>query len=418
VQRSDDPVTQATATGPLAGVRVLDFTRMIVGPVATMLLADLGADVIKIEPPEGEALRFMQDDDDPERSAFFIAANRNKRDLILDLGLEAAADVRDRLVAQADIVVHNFVPRLEERFGLSYARLRTIKPDLVYCGIGAWSGPKGAWFRRPGTDVLFQAASGLMSVTGEPDGNPTRAGAPIIDVTTGVTAAFAILAGLRHRDVTGEGVEVGTSLFEMALFAQSPPLAWADQREMDPPRLGNQSPMALIIELRCVGGHFVVSIPTEKMWRRLCGALKADDLANDPSYASATARLQRQPQIAEVLQAMAADRTAQELAGSLEAGGVPFAPVTGYREALRAVPEITGRELIHLERESYGSISVVPNPVRSSAWDTLVTRQSPTLGEHTVEIFDHLDNWGRPQPRTSSLLKEATHEPSTRADRG
>jgi crotonobetainyl-CoA:carnitine CoA-transferase CaiB-like acyl-CoA transferase len=405
VQRSDDPVTQATAVGPLSGLRVLDFTRMIVGPVATMLLADLGADVIKIEPPEGEALRFMQDDDDPERSAFFVSANRNKRDLVLDLSAAAAAaDVRDRLVAQADVVVHNFVPQLEERFGLSFERLRTIKPDLVYCGIGAWSGPNGAWFRRPGTDVLFQAASGLMSVTGEADGNPMRAGAPIIDVTTGMTAAFAILAGLRHRDATGEGVEVGTSLFEMALFAQSPPLAWAAQRDMDPPRLGNQSPMALIIELRCLDGHFVVSIPTEKMWRRLCAALKADELANDPSYASATARLQLQPQIAEALQAIAAGRTASELAGSLEAGGVPFAPVTGYREALRAVPEITGRELIHLKRESYGSISVVPNPVRSSAWGTLVARQSPTLGEHTVEILDHLDNWGRPRPQTLSAL--------------
>lgn len=402
MQRSDDPVTRATATGPLAGVRVLDFTRMIVGPVATMLLADLGADVIKIEPPEGEALRFMQDDDDPERSAFFVSANRNKRDLVLDLGSDSAADVRDRLVAQADVVVHNFMPQLEERFGLSYARLRTLKADLVYCGIGAWSGPAGAWSRRPGTDVLFQAASGLMSVTGEPTGNPMRAGAPIIDVTTGVTAAFAILAGLRHRDATGEGVEVGTSLFEQALFAQSPLLAWADQRDMDPPRLGNQSPMALIIELRCMDGHFVVSIPTEKMWRRLCQALKADDLLNDPSYASATQRLKQQPRIAEVLQALAADRSAGELADSLEAGGVPFAPVMNYRQALRAVPGITGRELTRLERESYGSIGVIPNPIRSSAWNSSVSRQSPTLGEHTVEILDHLDNWGRPLPCTSS----------------
>jgi crotonobetainyl-CoA:carnitine CoA-transferase CaiB-like acyl-CoA transferase len=403
VQRSDDPVTEATATGPLAGVRVLDFTRMIVGPVATMLLADLGADVIKIEPSRGEALRFMQDDDDPERSAFFVACNRNKRDLVLDLGTEAAADVRDRLVAQADIVVHNFVPQLEERFGLSFERLRTITPDLVYCGIGAWSGPEGAWFRRPGTDVLFQAASGLMSVTGDSTGNPMRAGAPIIDVTTGVTAAFAILAALQHRDATGEGVEVGTSLFEQALFSQSPLLAWADQRDMDPPRLGNQSPMALIIELHCTDGHFVISIPTEKMWRRVCETLKADDLLNDPSFGSATQRLKHQPRIADALQTLAADRSAQELTDALQAGGVPFAPVMNYLDTLRAVPEITGRELVRLERESFGSISVIPNPVRSSAWNSPVSRQSPTLGEHTVEILDHLDNWGRPLAPTSTL---------------
>jgi crotonobetainyl-CoA:carnitine CoA-transferase CaiB-like acyl-CoA transferase len=297
------------------------------------------------------------------------------------------------------------VPQLEERFGLSYARLRTIKPDLVYCGIGAWSGPEGAWSRRPGTDVLFQAASGLMSVTGEPGGRPMRAGAPIIDVTTGVTAALAVLAGLRHRDATGEGVEVGTSLFEQSLFAQSPLLAWADQRDTDPPRLGNQSPMALIIELRCVDGHFVVSIPTEKMWRRLCGALKADELLDDPSYASGTERLRHQPQIADALQALAADRSAQELADSLEAGGVPFAPVMNYLDTLRAAPGITGRGPTRLERDSYGAINVVPNPIRSSAWNSPVSLQSPTLGEHTVEILDHLDNWGRPQPRTSSPLE-------------
>jgi crotonobetainyl-CoA:carnitine CoA-transferase CaiB-like acyl-CoA transferase len=402
VQRCDDSVTRLTVTGPLAGVRILDFTRMLVGPVTTMVLADLGADVIKIEPPEGDALRLMQDDDDPERSAFFISANRNKRDLVLDLGSYAAADIRDRLVAQADVVVHNFVPQLEERFGLAYARLRTIKADLVYCGIGAWSGPDGAWSRRPGTDVLFQAASGLMSVTGEPGGRPMRAGAPIIDVTTGVTAALAILAGLRHRDATGEGVEVGTSLFEQALFAQSPLLAWADQRGADPPRLGNQSPMALIVELRCVDGHFVVSIPTEKMWRRLCEALDADSLLSDPTYSSATARLQHQPQITGVLQDIAAERSAQELADSLEAGGVPFAPVRGYREALRSAPGITGRGLNRLERESYGVINVIPNPIRSSAWSSPVLRQSPMLGEHTVEILGHLDHWGRPQPHASS----------------
>jgi crotonobetainyl-CoA:carnitine CoA-transferase CaiB-like acyl-CoA transferase len=398
MQRSDDLVTPTTAAGPLAGVRVLDFTRMIVGPVATMLLADLGADVVKIEPPEGEALRFMQDDDDPERSAFFVSVNRNKRDLILDLGSDEAADVRDRLVAQADVVVHNFMPQLMERFGLGYARLRTIKPDLVYCGIGAWSGPEGAWSRRPGTDVLFQAASGLMSVTGEPGGAPMRAGAPIIDVTTGVTAALAVLAGLRHRDLTGEGVEVGTSLFEQALFSQSPQLAWAEQRAMDPPRLGNQSPMALILELRCTDGHFAVAIPTEKMWRRLCEALKAEDLVSDPALASAAARLNHQRQIAEAFQVLVGDRRADELAGVLEAGGVPFAPVRGYLETLRTAPEITGRELVRLERESHGAIRVIPNPIRSSAWDSPVVLQSPVLGEHTVEILDHLDNWGRPLP--------------------
>ena len=398
-------MTPAVAAGPLAGVRVLDFTRMIVGPMTTMLLADLGADVIKIEPSSGEALRFMQDDDDPERSAFFISCNRNKRDLVLDLGKdEAAPEIRDRLVAQADIVVHNFVPQLEERFGLSFERLQTIKPDLVYCGIGAWSGPDGSWFRRPGTDVLFQAASGLMSVTGEAEGNSMRAGAPIIDVTTGVTAAFAILAALRHRDATGEAVEVGTSLYEQALFMQSPQFAWANQRGTNPPRLGNQSPMALIIELRCLDGHFVISIPTEKMWKRVCDALKADDVLGDPAYTTATERLKHQPKIAAALQALAAGRTAQELGNALEVGGVPFAPVLDYTQTLREVPGIIGRDLVHMERESYGSVDVLPSPVRSSAWETVVTRESPMIGEHTAEILDHLDNWGRPLPGPRPLL--------------
>jgi crotonobetainyl-CoA:carnitine CoA-transferase CaiB-like acyl-CoA transferase len=410
MQCSDDLVNREATTGPLAGVKVLDFTRMVVGPITTMLLADLGADVIKIEPPEGEALRFMHDDDDPERSAFFVSANRNKRDMVLDLALESAADIRDRLVAQADVVVHNFVPQLEERFGLTYPLLKTIKADLVYCRIGAWSGPEGAWARRPGTDVLLQAASGLMSVTGEPDRAPMRAGAPIIDVTTGVTAALAVVAGLRHRDATGEGVEVGTSLFEQALFAQSPLLAWADQRHLDPPRLGNQSPMALILELHCKDGHLVVAIPTEKMWRRLCEALNADDLLTDPSLASPPARLKRQLHVSETVQTLVADRSAQDVALSLEAGGVPFAPVMSYLESLRSVARITGRELLSLKRETYGEIRVVPNPIRSSAWSSSVIRQSPLLGEHTAEILDHIDHWGHPFPSPPFSDKEAANE--------
>jgi crotonobetainyl-CoA:carnitine CoA-transferase CaiB-like acyl-CoA transferase len=408
MQRGDDHMTRALAAGPLAGIRVLDFTRMLVGPIATMLLADLGADVIKIEPPEGEALRFMHEEENPEGSAFFISANRNKRDMVLDLASDDAADICDRLVAQADVVVHNFVPQLVERFNLSYSRLRDVKPDLIYCGIGAWSGPEGAWARRPGTDVLLQAASGLMSVTGEPDGRPLRAGAPIIDVTTGVTAALAILAGLRHRDVTGTGVEVGTSLFEQALFAQSPLLAWADQRGVDPPRLGNQSPMALIVELDCTDGSLVVATPTEKMWRRLCEALNAHELLTDPRLASATSRLNAQPQIARTLRDLVVGRCAKDVAESLEASGVPFAPVNTYLETLESAPHIVGRELLALERATYGALKLVPNPIRSSAWCTTVSLQAPILGEHTAAILDHVDSWGRPPSHPALFEGEAS----------
>jgi crotonobetainyl-CoA:carnitine CoA-transferase CaiB-like acyl-CoA transferase len=398
-------VTAAVLAGPLAGIKVLDFTRMLVGPIATMLLADLGADVIKIEPPEGDALRYMQDDDDPERSAFFIAANRNKRDLVLDLGAADAAGIRDQLVAQADVVVHNFMPQLVERFDLTFARLKTIKRDLVYCGIGAWSGAEGAWARRPGTDVLFQAASGLMSVTGEPGGRPMRAGAPIIDVTTGITAALAVVTALRQRDATGEAVEVGTSLYEQALFAQSPLLAWADQRDVNPSRLGNQSQMALIIELRCADGHFTVAIPTEKMWLRLCQALHADVLLADPALATAPERLEHQPAISQVLQSLVTDRKAADVAAALESGGVPFAPVTGYLDAVKDSPRITGRRLLELARPSYGAIKVIPNPIRSSAWTSNVVRQSPVLGEHTDEIFEHIAHWGHASSPSSSSLE-------------
>lgn len=213
-------------------------------------------------------------------------------------------------------------------------------------------------------------------------------------MTTGVTAAFGILAALRHRDATGEGVEVGTSLFEQAVFAQSPLLAWSDQRGVNPPRLGNQSPMALIIDLASADGMLVLAIPTEKMWQRLCTALALPELAADPTLATAGARLTQQERIASLLNDSVSSWSVEEVSTALVAGGVPFAPVNDYRATLETAPAISGSPLIELEHERYGRLRVAANPLRSSAWDVTVRRQSPVLGQHTDEIMRNLEHWG------------------------
>ena len=279
---------------PLEGIRVVDLTRMIVGPTATMLLADMGAEVIKIEPRAGDDTRYMQTRHDPERCPFFLALNRNKRGIVLDLTTDEGLGVFRRLVARADVLVHNFRPGIVEKLKLAYDDVRSIKPDIIYCSISAF-GERGSYSKRPGTDILFQAMGGLMSITGEPDGRPLRAGAPIIDVSTGVSAGFAILGALIRRMRSGQGDYVDVSLFEQTVFLQSPMFSWSLMEGINPPRLGNRSPMALILDLATSDGYLMVAIPTPKFWKIFCDTIAMPELL--PTNASASRIATQEPAI-------------------------------------------------------------------------------------------------------------------------
>lgn len=371
---------------PLEGIRVVDLTRMIVGPTATMLLADMGADVIKIEPKSGDDTRYMQTRHDPERCPFFLALNRNKRGMVLDLTTEAGLGVFRRMVARADVLVHNFRPGIVEKLKVSYDDVRPLKPDIIYCSISAF-GERGSYAKRPGTDILFQAMGGLMSVTGETDGRPLRAGAPIIDVATGVSAGYAILGALIRRMRTGQGDYVDVSLFEQTVFLQSPMYSWALMEGINPPRLGNRSPMALILDLATSDGYLMIAIPTPKFWKIFCDTVAMPELFADPRFRSHPARLKNQQAMMDLIEPRFRVETKARWIERLLAKGVPCGAVQDYQQVLQDKQLEALGTFMPLDHEIAGRTKVVGLPFRLRGVPAAITRTPPTLGRDTEAVL-------------------------------
>ncbi len=371
---------------PLDGIRVVDLTRMIVGPTATMLLADMGADVIKIEPRSGDDTRYMQTRYDPERCPFFLALNRNKRGMVLDLTTGKGLGVFQRMVERADVVVHNFRPGIVEKLKICYDAVRRIRPDIIYCSISAF-GERGSYATRPGTDILFQAMGGLMSVTGEPGGRPLRAGAPIIDVATGVSAGYAILGALIRRMRSGQGDYVEVSLFEQTVFLQSPMFSWALMEGINPPRLGNRSPMALILDLATSDGHLMVAIPTPKFWKIFCKTIAMPELLADARFRSHPARLRNQQAMMDLIEPRFCAETTRNWVDRLLASGVPCGAVQDYQQVL-ADPQLAALgTFIPLDHEVAGPTRVVGAPFRLRGAPLEIARTPPTLGRDTDTVL-------------------------------
>jgi crotonobetainyl-CoA:carnitine CoA-transferase CaiB-like acyl-CoA transferase len=371
---------------PLDGIRVLDLTRMIVGPTCTMLLADMGADVVKVEPRSGDDVRYMQTTFDPENCPFFLAVNRNKRGIVLDLTKPGGLAVFRRLAARADVLVHNFRPGIVERLGVTYDAVRAVAPSIVYCSISAF-GDTGPYATRPGTDVLFQAMGGLMSVSGEPDGRRLRAGAPIIDVTTGMSAAFAIMAALMRRMQTGEGDYVELSLYDQTIFMQSPMFSWCLKAKENPPRLGNRSPMALILDLRTKDGDLMVAIPSTKFWKILCQLVDLPELGSDPRYRTTALRLKHQQALMDLLNPRFSGATTAAWVERLVAAGLPCGPVRNYDEIIGDAQLAHNGTFLPLHHEVAGDITVVSAPFRIRHIPVTVERTPPTLGRDTTAVL-------------------------------
>ena len=374
---------------PLEGIRVVDLTRMIVGPTATMLLADMGAEVIKIEPRAGDDTRYMQTRHDPERCPFFLALNRNKRGIVLDLTTDEGLGVFRRLVARADVLVHNFRPGIVEKLKLAYDDVRSIKPDIIYCSISAF-GERGSYSTRPGTDILFQAMGGLMSITGEPDGRPLRAGAPIVDVSTGVSAGFAILGALIRRMRSGQGDYVDVSLFEQTVFLQSPMFSWSLMEGVNPPRLGNRSPMALILDLATSDGYLMVAIPTPKFWKIFCETIAMPELFADERFRTHASRLKNQQSMMDLIEPRFRVETTHKWLERLLADGVPCGAVRDYQQVLEDKQLEALGTFLPLDHEVAGRTKVVGLPFRLRGAPVEIARTPPTLGRDTEAVLREL----------------------------
>lgn len=375
---------------PLSGIKVVDLTRMLVGPTCTMLLADLGADVIKIEPPAGDDTRYLQTRDEPDDCPYFLSINRNKRGIVLDLATEQGKAAFHALLEDADIVVHNYRAGIVEKLGIDADTVRAAHPYIIYCAISAF-GESGPYSARPGTDVLFQAMTGLMSITGEPEGGPIRAAAPVVDVTTGISALSGILAALIQRSQTGEGDVVNVSLFDQSAFMQSPLLSWSAAEAADPPRLGNRSPMALILQIETSDGTIMASIPNNKFWRLLCAVIGSPELSNDSRFADIPSRLALQQEIADALRPHFAEGTTTEWLEKLVNAGVPCGAVTTYTETL-ADPQLAANgmflEVDRVAGEHAGEqLTVLAPPFRLGGVEYGVRIQPPTLGRDTESVL-------------------------------
>ena len=371
----------------LDGIRVLDHTQVMAGPFCAMLLADMGADVIKIEPPGGESTRGGELELAPGVSASFLAVNRNKRGLVLDLKRREGVGILKRLAGTADVLVENYRPGVAARLGVDYATLATINPRLVYCSISGF-GQSGPYAHLGGFDLIAQGMSGIMSATGGEDGPPVKVGVPIADLGAGLFGLMGILAALRARRVTGRGQLVDTSLFEagLALSAWEATEYWYTGENPRP--LGTAHRLSAPYQaFRASDGHFTVGAANERLWPRFAGLLGLEPLTSDPRFATAAVRLRNRAALQALVEAVTVGRPRHHWLALCEEAGIPAGPIYSVPEAL-ADPHALARGMVQeLEHPRVGRVKALGNPVKLSKSPATMRKSAPELGEDTDAIL-------------------------------
>ncbi|HEU4847683.1 MAG TPA: CoA transferase [Rubrobacteraceae bacterium] len=381
---------------PLEGVRILDLSRVLAGPYTTMVLGDLGADVIKVEHPErGDDTRHWGPPFTGGESAYYLSVNRNKRSISADLKEPEELEKIKQLAAGADVVIENMKRGALEKFGLGYEELREANPGLVYCSITGF-GP-GKDEQRPGYDFLVQARAGIMGITGfpEPEGQPTKVGVAIADIVCGLYAATAILAALRRRDATGEGARIEVPLFESTL-------GWLANRGQeylvsgeDTGRMGNGHPTIVPYQtFDASDKQIAVAVGNDAQFERLCEAIGREDLAQDERYATNPGRVANRQELVEALQQELSERTAEEWVEKIRGVGIPCGSVNTLAEALADEHLASTDMLQEIEHPLAGVLEMLASPVLLDDERPPIRRPPPTLGQHNDEV-DHNEWNGR-----------------------
>lgn len=376
---------------PLDGVTVLDFTRVLSGPYCTMLLADMGARVIKIEHPgRGDDTRAWGPPFVNGESAYFLSINRNKESLTLDLKHPGVKPVLDRLLEHADVLVENFRPGAMERLGLGYDAVAARYPRLVYCSISGF-GQTGPRRTEPGYDAVIQGEGGLMSITGAAGGPPFRLGVAISDIVSGMFAAQGIAMALLARVRTGRGqrVDIGMLDATAALLTYQAGIYFATG--LAPGRMGNRHPTIVPYEtFPASDGEFVIAVGNDDQWRRFCGIIEARELADDERFATNSARVDHYDALRPLLVERLRSRRRDEWVGALKAVGVPCGSVRGVAEVLGDA-QLDAREMIEtVEHVSAGAVRVLGIPIKLSGTPGAVRTAPPALGQHTDRILADL----------------------------
>ncbi len=387
-------------TGPLNGLRVFDLSRILAGPTCTQLLGDLGADIIKIERPgQGDDTRawgppFVHGPDGEEtgESGYFLTCNRNKRSLTLDISKPEGQALARRLIGQCDILVENFKTGGLANYGLSYADLKDVHPGLIYCSITGF-GQTGPYAARPGYDFLVQGAGGIMSITGEPDGEPMKVGVAIADIMCGMYAVAAILAAVHNREKSGRGQYIDLALLDSQV-------AWLANQGLNyltsgtaPGRLGNEHPNIVPYKvLPCADGYFILAVGNDRQFKNFCTFAGAPELAADPRFVNNAARVRNREALYAILSEITGQKTQDEWVDGLTRIGVPCGPVSTIDQTF-AHPQVRAREMeISMPHPAAadGQVSLIGNPIKYSETPADYRRAPPTLGQHTDELLAEL----------------------------
>ena len=373
----------------LDGLRVLDFTRVLAGPFATALLADLGANVLKIEPPQGDDYRSIG----PMcagQSALFSVMNRNKKSLVLDLKQRAAVDVALELAQHADIVFENFRPGVADRLGIGARALLARNPRLIYVSISGF-GQTGPLAHRPAYDIVIQAMSGLMEATGSPDGPPTLVGEAVSDVVSGLFAAWAALAALHQVARTGRGQHVDVGMFDSTLSFLATSVARFVFTGKAPQRVGNRHPLSAPFGVyRARDGYFALAVLNAKLFESLAAAIDRPSLLTDPHYATDELRSQHEAALRAEIEGWAGRHSVNAVLGALDAAGVPSAPLWNVAQALES-PQAQARQVLRpVDDERIPGLRVPTQPVRFEGSSPNRAARAPALGEHTADVLQEL----------------------------
>ncbi|MEQ3549639.1 CaiB/BaiF CoA-transferase family protein [Pseudonocardia nematodicida] len=379
---------------PLEGYRVLDFTHAAAGPYATMWLADLGAEIIKIEKPgRGDGARYMGEPmHGPKHSDYFVALNPDKQSVSVDLHTPEGVELVREIAAHCDVVVQNFRPGVLDKLGLGFDDLRGLREGLVYCSLSAF-GADSTWRGRPANDIIMQGVTGMMDITGEPDGDPVRVGVPISDFSTGLFGLSGVLAALLARGTHPEGQHVEVSMFDATLALMANYIPGVLDLGKQVPRLGRGHPQIVPYQaFRCGdGGHVIIGAFTSAFWRRLATALDHDDWITDERFATNAARVANRSVLVPLIEEILAADTRDAWCAVLEAADVPHTPVQSVSEALASVQAAeSGTTVAVHDAARTRSGHVAANPVRSTAWPGRAHRTSPHIGEHTETVLTGL----------------------------
>lgn len=377
---------QSEAPGPLAGVKVLDLSRFIAGPTCTQVLADFGAEVVKVERPDGEDARHHEPYYRGE-SVYTMLYNRNKYGATLDTRHPRAQEILEDLVRWADVVVENYRPGTIEKMGIGYERLVELKPDIILVSISGY-GQTGPLSKRALFDAISQASSGLMSITGEPAGKPTLTGTYIADYVTGYQAAIGAFAALAHKQRTGEGQRVDVASLDSMFATLGTRLIAHLMLDMDMPRSGSRDLLTAPVNVyEARDGDVYIQAGTNGLFPKLCHAIGREDLLEVPEYRTVPGRMAHQAVLEEAVAAWALPRSCEEIAAVLEDAGIPFSKVETVAD-VAASPQIAAREMVvDSEHPTLGTLRLPGNPVKMDKSPPTVRKAPPRVGEDNEHVY-------------------------------